>query len=35
MKIRRMLVLAGLVGATTMVVKSWPDLVRYLKIRQM
>ncbi|WP_420847659.1 DUF6893 family small protein [Natronosporangium hydrolyticum] len=33
--IRRTLGLAALAGITAIVVKSWPDLVRYLKIRKM
>jgi hypothetical protein len=33
--VRRGLALVALVGVTAVVVKSWPDLVRYLKIRKM
>lgn len=32
---RKLLMVATVVGVATIVVRSWPDLVRYLKIRQM
>jgi hypothetical protein len=33
--IRRLFFAAALAGAGTLAVKSWPDLQRYLKMRQM
>lgn len=33
--LRKMLMVATVAGVAVVVAKSWPDLVRYLKIRQM
>ena len=33
--LRRLLIGAALVGLAALVVQTWPDLARYLKIREM
>lgn len=32
---RRLVMAAVLLGVATVVVKTWPEMVRYMKIRQM